>query len=154
MKEEMDSIEKNGAWKLVPKLSNTTIIDLKCVFKVKRDANESISKHKARIVAKDYLKQQGVDFEEVFAPVSRIKTVRVLISLAALKGWELHHLDVKSKFLHGELQEDVYVHQPEGFVNLGKENLVSKLKKVFYGLKQAPQTWNIKLDKILTDMKF
>ncbi|KAJ9566346.1 LOW QUALITY PROTEIN: hypothetical protein OSB04_002312 [Centaurea solstitialis] len=154
MKEEIDSIEKNGTWKLVTRPSNVTIIGLKWVFKVKRDANGSISKYKARLVTKGYLQQPGIDFDEVFAPVARIETVRILIALAASKGWELHHLDVKSAFLHGELQEQVYVHQPEGFVKKGHEDSVYKLVKALYGLRQAPRTWNMKLDRILKDMKF
>ncbi|KAJ9566256.1 hypothetical protein OSB04_002222 [Centaurea solstitialis] len=154
MKEEIDPIEKNGTWKLVTRPSNATIIGLKWVFKVKKDANGSISRYKARIVAKGYLQQPGIDFEEVFAPVARIETVRILIALAAAKGWELHHLDVKSAFLHGELQEQVYVHQPEGFVKKGHEDSVYKVVKALYGLRQAPRTWNMKLDGILKDMKF
>ncbi|KAJ9551621.1 hypothetical protein OSB04_015666 [Centaurea solstitialis] len=145
MTEEIDSIEKNGTWELVERPNNATIIGLKWVFKVKRDANGSISRYKAR---------PGIDFEEVFAPVARIETVRLLIALAASKGWELHHLDVKSAFLHGELQEEVFVHQPEGFVKKGREDLVYKLIKALYGLRQAPRTWNIKLDGILKEMKF
>ena len=154
MEEEIVSIEKNGTWKLVSRPNNTTIIGLKWVFKVKRDANGSISKYKARLVAKGYLQQPGINFEEVFAPVARIETVHILIALAASKGWELHHLDVKSAFLYGELQEEVFVHQPEGFIKTGKEDLVYKLVKAMYGLRQAQCTWNMKLDGILKKMKF
>lgn len=106
-------------------------------------------KHKARLVAKGYVQRQGIDFEEAFAPVTRLETVRLLLALAAKNGWQVHHMDVKSAFLNGELQEDVYVLQPEGFVKRGKENMVYKLIKALYGLRQAPQIWYAKLSKCL-----
>ena len=94
-------------------------------------------KDKARLVAKGYVQKQGIDFEEVFAPVARLDTVRLLLAMAANWGWQVHHLDVKTAFLDGELVEDVYVSQPEGFVIKGKEQLVLKLNKALYGLRQA-----------------
>ena len=112
---------------------------MKWVFKIKRNADGSISKYKARLVAKGYVQQHGVDYDEVFAPVARIETIRLIIALAAHEGWEIHHLDVKTTFLHGELKEEVYVVQPEGFYVAGKENKVYKLKTTLYGLKQAPR---------------
>ena len=90
-------------------------IGLKWVFKVKRDAAGEVVKHKARLVAKGYAQKQGVDYDEVFAPVARIETVRILFALAAQGDWEVHHMDVKSAFLNGDLQEEVYVHLPPGF---------------------------------------
>lgn len=98
---------------------------LKWVFNIKRKSDGSINKFKARLVAKGYIQRHGVDFDEVFAPVARIETVRFLIALAASKGWEIHHLDVKTAFLHGDLKEEVYVSQPEGFLINGKDNKVS-----------------------------
>jgi hypothetical protein len=92
-------------------------------------------------VAKGYAQQFGVDFEEVFAPVERIKTVRVLLALAAQGGWEVHHMDIKTAFFNGELSKTVYVQQPPGFV-VGNGDKVLKLKKALYGLKQAPRAWN------------
>lgn len=156
MEEEIDSIMKNKTWRLVKRPLVVILIGLKWVFKIKikRDASGAISKYKARLVAKGYLQQMGYDFDEVFAPEDRIETVRIMLALAASKGWEIHHLDVKSAFLHGELQEDVYVEQREGFVKAGCERMVYKLDKALYGLRQAPRTWNIKLDGILKSMKF
>ena len=104
-------------------------IGLKWVFKLKRNSDGSINKYKARLVAKGYVQQYGVDFEEVFAPVARIETIRLLISLAATNGWEVHHLDVKTAFLHGELKEIVYVSQLEGYEKKGQENKVYRLNK-------------------------
>ncbi|XP_076904948.1 uncharacterized protein LOC143560552 [Bidens hawaiensis] len=114
----------------------------------------SLNKHKARLVAKGYVQQPGVNFDEVFAPVARLETVRLLLSLAANGGWELHHLDVKSAFLHGELKEEVFVTQPLGFVKKGEEHKVYKLSKALYGLRQAPRAWNTKPNGILLNMKF
>jgi hypothetical protein len=124
------------------------------VFKLKRNAEGEVIKHKARLVAKGYVQKQGIDFEEVFAPVARLDTVRLILALAANRGWQVHHLDVKTAFLNGELKEEVYVSQPDGFQVKGKEKHVLKLSKALYGLRQAPRAWNIKLDKSLKSLKF
>lgn len=109
---------------------------------------------KQRLVAKGYVQEHGIDFEEVFAPVARLETIRLLVSLASANNWEIHHLDVKTAFLHGELNEEVYVSQPEGFEKEGEEEKVFKLSKALYGLRQAPRAWNTKLDQILKKLRF
>jgi len=152
--DEIASIVKNKTWVLVDLPAGAKAIGLKWVFKIKRNSDGSINKYKARLVAKGYIQRHGVDFDEVFAPVARIETVRFLIALAASKGWEIHHLDVKTAFLHGDLKEEVYVSQPEGFMVSGKENKVYKLKKALYGLRQAPRAWNEKLNKVLSSLNF
>jgi hypothetical protein len=114
-------------------------IGVKWVYKLKKDANGSIVKHKARLVTKGYVQKEGVEFEEVFAPVARLDSVRLLLALAAQEGWKVHHMDVKSSFLNGELKEEVYVSQPPGFTVKGQEHKVYKLNKALYGLKQAPR---------------
>ena len=98
-----------------------------------------VIKHKARLVAKGYVQKHGVDFDEVFAPVVRLDTIRLLLALAVNRGWQVHHLDVKSAFLNGELEEEVYVSQPEGYEQKEKEKMVLKLSKALYGLRQAPR---------------
>lgn len=133
-KEEIGSIIKNKTWDLVNLPGGAKPIGLKWVFKIKRNSDGSINKHKATLVAKGYVQRYSIDFEEVFAPVARIETVRFIIALAASYGWEVHHLDVKTAFLHGDLKEVVYVTQPEGFVTKGSEDKVYKLKKALYGL--------------------
>ena len=133
--DEIKSIVKKDTWSLVDLPSHCKAIGLKWIFKVKRNSDGSISKYKARLVAKGYIQKHGIDFEEDFAPVARIETVRLIIGIAASRGWELHHLDVKTAFLHGDLKEEVYVSQPEGFVIKGKESKVYKLKKALYGLR-------------------
>nr|GEV09703.1 ribonuclease H-like domain, reverse transcriptase, RNA-dependent DNA polymerase [Tanacetum cinerariifolium] len=127
-------------------------IGLKWVFKTKRDANGNIIKHKARLVAKGYIQEHGIDFEEVFAPVARMETIRLLLAIAANNKWEVHHLDVKFAFLHGDLKKEVYVTQPEGFVEKQDQVKVYRLIKALYGLRQAPCEWNIKLDNTLKSL--
>ena len=121
---------------------------------MKKDTKGAIVKYKARLVAKGYVQRQGVDYEEVSAPVARIETVRVLLALAAQEDWKVHHMDVKSAFLNGDLKEEVYVEQPFGYEKKGKEGKVYKLKKALYGLKQAPRAWNAKLDRSLISLVF
>ena len=122
-------IEKNGTWELVEKLTAKPIIGVKWVYKTKLNLNRSINKKKARLVAKGYSQKPGVDFKETFAPVSRLETIHLLIALAADKGWKVFQLDVKSAFLNGVLQEEVYIHQPQGFEVAGAEDKVYKLHK-------------------------
>ena len=111
-------------------------------------------KHKARLVVKGYRQRYGIDYDEVFAPVARFESIRILIALAAQECWSLHHLDVKSSFLNGEIKEEIYVSQLEGYVKEGKEEWVLKLNKALYGLKQAPSAWNAKLDDTLKSIGF
>ena len=129
-------------------------IGLKWVYKIKRNSHGDIARYKARLVAKGYVQKFGIDYEEVFAPVARMETIRVLLALAAQEGWQVHHMDVKSPFLNGELAKEVYVKQPYGYVKKGRGHLVMRLKKALYGLKQAPRAWYTKLDKCLRSLDF
>lgn len=154
MLDEMKSIEENGTWLLVDPPPRQRPIGLKWVFKTKKDAAGNITKHKARLVAKGYVQRQGIDYDEVFAPVARLESVRLLLAYAASEGWAVHHMDVKSAFLNGELKEEVYVAQPPGFVVDGKEQKVLRLVKALYGLRQAPRAWYTKLDASLLSLGF
>lgn len=145
---------KNGTWTLEDLPAGVKAIGLKWIFKLKRNSDGSINKHKARLVAKGYVQIHGIDFDEVFAPVARIETIRLLINLAAAYNWEIHHLDVKTAFLHGDLKEIVYVTQQEGFEVIRSESKVYKLNKALYGLRQAPRAWNHKLNSILKELQF
>jgi len=153
MKAKMDAIEANKTWVVSDLPRNQKAIGLKWVFKVKKDPDGNKVKHKARLVAKGYAQVQGIDFDEVFAPVARIETVRVLLALAAQGGWQVHHMDVKSAFLNGDLSETVYVKQPPSFI-VGNGDKVLKLRKALYGLRQAPRAWNARLDKELLALGF
>ncbi|WVZ81795.1 hypothetical protein U9M48_029136, partial [Paspalum notatum var. saurae] len=154
MLDEMTSIEANGTWELVDPPPRQRPIGLKWVFKTKKDATGIITKHKARLVTKGYVQRQGIDYDEVFAPVARLESVRLLLALAASEGWPVHHMDVKSAFLNGELREEVYVTQPPGFIIAGKEQKVLRLIKALYGLRQAPRAWYAKLDASLASLGF
>lgn len=154
MEGEINSIEKNGTWKLTELPVGKKVIDLKWVYKIKKNADGEVIKYKARLVAKGYVQEHGIDYEEVFAPVTRLETVRLLLALAAKNGWQVHHLDVKTAFLNGDISEEVYVSQPMGFVKNGQEKLVYKLFKALYGLKQAPRAWYAKLNSCLEKLGF
>ena len=139
MLDEMTSLEANETWELIDPPPRQLPIGLKWVFKTKKDATGIITKHKARLIAKGYVQRQGIDYDEVFAPVARLESVQLLLALTASEGWLFHHMDIKSAFLNGELRENVYVAQPPGFVVAGKEQKVLRLIKVLYGLRQAPR---------------
>nr|GEV81007.1 ribonuclease H-like domain, reverse transcriptase, RNA-dependent DNA polymerase [Tanacetum cinerariifolium] len=154
MKVELDSINRNNTWELTTLPKGHKAIGLKWVFNTKKDANGNIIKHKARLVAKGYIQEHDIDFEKVFAPVARMETIRLLLAIAANNKWEVHHLDVKSAFVHGDLKEEVYVTQPEGFIKRQNNGEVYRLIKALYGLRQAPRAWNIKLDNTLKSLDF
>jgi transposase InsO family protein len=154
MVDELASIEQNSTWTLVDLPAGHRPIGLKWVFKLKRDANGIILKHKARLVAKGYAQRPGIDFDEVFAPVARLDSVRLLLAVAAQFKWQVHHMDVKTAFLNGELGEEVYVSQPPGFIDGKNSSKVLRLHKALYGLRQAPRAWNIKLHAVLVSLGF
>ncbi|BBH07158.1 multidrug resistance-associated protein 9 [Prunus dulcis] len=154
MEAELEMIEKNETWELVKRPSDKPIVGVKCIFKVKLNLDGSVQKNKARLVAKGYTQKLGIDFNETFAPVARLDTVRTLIALAAQKRWKLFQLDVKSAFLNGVLHEEVYVDQPPGFVVKDKEDRVCRLKKALYGLKQAPRAWYEEINSYFTATGF
>uniref|UniRef100_A0A453AK77 Reverse transcriptase Ty1/copia-type domain-containing protein n=1 Tax=Aegilops tauschii subsp. strangulata TaxID=200361 RepID=A0A453AK77_AEGTS len=154
MNEELWSIQDNNTWELADLPNGQNAIELKWVYKVKKDAERNLMKHKARLVAKACVQEQDVDFEEVFAPVARMDSVRLLIALAAQESWRIHHLYVNSAFLTGELEEELYVKQPPGYIQEGEEHKVLKLHKALYGLRQAPRAWNVELDRTLISLGF
>ncbi|GJV72176.1 retrovirus-related pol polyprotein from transposon TNT 1-94 [Tanacetum coccineum] len=130
------------------------IIALKWIYKVKLDEYGDVLKNKARLVAKGFRQEEGLDFEESFAPVARLEAIRIFIANAASKNMTVYQMDVKTAFLNGELKEEVYVHQPEGFVDPERPHHVYRLKKALYGLKQAPQAWYDTLSKFLLAQGF
>jgi len=154
MAKEMEAIERNHTWELTVLPDGVTPIGVKWVFKTKLNADGKVEKHKARLVAKGYAQSHGIDYTEVFAPVARLDTIRLILATAAQFSWEVFQLDVKSAFLHGELKEDVFVLQPEGFVKKGEEEKVYHLKKALYGLKQAPRAWYHKIEAYFAQEKF
>ncbi|KAK9924142.1 hypothetical protein M0R45_032529 [Rubus argutus] len=142
MNEELEALQRNATWELVPMPAGKKTVGCRWVFTVKLKADGTIDRFKARLVAKGYTQRYGIDYEETFAPVAKINTVRILISLAANKDWPLHQFDVKNAFLNGNLEEEVYMDVPPGVKNNpGDVGKVCKLKKSLYGLKQSPRAW-------------
>ena len=139
MEEEMQSLLKNKTWEVVPLPVGKTAIGCKWVYKRKEDPSKLDKvRYKARLVAKGFAQKEGVDYNEIFSPMVKHTSIRVLLSLVAHGDLELEQLDVKTTFLHGDLDEEIYMYQPKGFKVEGKENLVCRLRKSLYGLKQSP----------------
>jgi hypothetical protein len=154
MQEEYGSFMANGTWELVPLPKDRKSVGCKWVFCTKRDASGHIVRHKARLVATGYSQLEGVDFNETFAPVAKFTTIRCMLAIGATMNLEIHQMDVKTAFLNGELEEDIYMDQPQGFVQDGREHLVCKLKKSLYVLKQSPKAWYQCIDMFFTHEDF
>jgi hypothetical protein len=137
MSEEIHVIQDNGTWELATLPTGHQAIGLKWVHKVKHNEASNIVRHKARLVAKSYVQHAGIDFDEVFAPVARLESVRMLVALVAHERWQVHHMDVKSAFLNDMIKEEVYLQQALDFIIIGQEEKVLRLHKVLYGLCQA-----------------
>jgi hypothetical protein len=153
MADEMDSLRQNGTWTLETAPMGFKPIPVKWVFKIKRGADGKIERYKARLVAKGFKQVEGVDYTEVFAPVSKHGTLRAFLALVAERDLELEHLDVKTAFLNGDLEEEIYMQQPPGFEE-GSAGTVCRLRKTLYGLKQAPRAWHIRLKAELEKIGF
>lgn len=154
MAHELNALAQNNTWILVPPPPNQHVVGCKWIYKVKRKADGSIERHKARIVAKGFTQEVGIDYHETFSPVVKPTTIRVVLSLATSHQWSIRQLDVNNAFLHGDLQEQVYMAQPPGFVNSSFPSHVCLLKKELYGLKQGPRAWFHNLASPLTDLGF
>jgi hypothetical protein len=136
MQAEIKALEANNTWTFVPLPSNKTLIGCKWVYKIKHNSDGSIERYKAQLVAKGFTQCEGLDYFETFSPVAKLSTVRCLLALAVIKGWHLHQLDVNNAFLHRDLDEEVYMKPPLGFITKG-DTRVCRLNKSLYGLKQA-----------------
>ena len=141
MQEEMRALKKNDTWDFVDLPNGKRAVGCKWVFTIKHKADGSMERYKARLVAKGFTQTYGIDYKETFAPVAKMNSIRVLISLAANQDWPLHQLDVKNAFLHGDLEEEVYMELPPGLKLPTSNGKVCKLKKALYGLKQSPRAW-------------
>lgn len=151
---EIDAIVRNKTWELVDLPNGEKTVGVKWIYKTKLNESGKVDKLKARLVAKGYTQEYGIDYSEVFAPVARLDTIRLVIAVAAIHGWILLQLDVKSAFLHGEINEQVFVEQPPGYVKEGHEHKVYKLKKALYGLKQAPRAWYSRIESYFMKVGF
>ncbi|KAL8156686.1 hypothetical protein AgCh_001692 [Apium graveolens] len=154
MQEELNQFERCDVWELVPPPQDVKIIGTRWVFKNKKDEDGNIIRNKARLVAQGYNQQEGIDYDETYAPVARLEAIRILMAFAAHKKFKLYQMDVKSAFLNGYLKEEVYVKQPPGFIHEKYPNYVYKLKKSVYGLRQSPRCWYERLSQFLVNNGF
>nr|GEU30053.1 hypothetical protein [Tanacetum cinerariifolium] len=154
MQEELNEFKRLEVWELVPRPDKVMVITLKWIYKVKLDKLEGILKNKARLVARGYRQEERIDFEESFAPVARLEAIRIFLAYAAHKNMVVYQMVVKTTFLNGILMEEVYVSQPDGFVDQDNPNHMYKLKNALYGLKQAPRAWYDILSSFLISQDF
>ncbi|UYV77939.1 hypothetical protein LAZ67_15002938 [Cordylochernes scorpioides] len=152
MEEEFHSLTSHNVWTLVPKPENENLIKGKWIFNIKMNPDGSIDKRKARFVAMGHNQKPGVDYEESFAPVMKLDSLRTLIAIASQQNMKIEQYDVKTAYLNAELKDDVYLEQPEGFVQAGQENKVCKLNRSLYGLPQSRRCWNEKINQIFNDI--
>ncbi|KAL0412157.1 UNVERIFIED_CONTAM: Retrovirus-related Pol polyprotein from transposon RE1 [Sesamum latifolium] len=141
METKLDALHKNNTWDVTPLPKDKRAIGYRWIYKLKLKADGSVNKYKARLVVKGYNQIEGISYIDSFSPVAKAVTVRILLAVAASKNWLLHHVDVNNAFLHGFLEEDIYMEPPEGYQVL--EGNVCKLKRSLYGLKQASRQWNV-----------
>eukprot|EP00253_Pinus_taeda_P017382 PITA_17382 len=153
MNEEYHSLLANDTWDLVPLPKGRKLVRCKWVYRTKYGPDGKVDKHKARLVAKGFSQVEGIYYTETFSPVAKMNSIRLVLSLAASLKWEVHQMDVKSAFLHGDLHEEIYREQPIGFIQTDS-SLVCRLKKSLYGLKQAPRAWYAKMDSFLLESGF
>ena len=154
MREELNSMEKNKVWELVDLPNDRKAIGSKWIFKRKLNASGNVEKYKARLVAKGYTQREGVHFVETFSPVAKFTYIRIIAALTAYFDLELHQMDVKIAFLNGHLEEEIYMSQPDGFVEKENQGKVCKLNRSIYGLRQASRQWNILFDDAITSYGF
>ncbi|GJX21283.1 retrovirus-related pol polyprotein from transposon TNT 1-94 [Tanacetum coccineum] len=154
MQEELHQFDRLDVWELVDRPLCKNIINMKRLWKNKRDEENTVIRNKARLIAKGYSQQEGINFEESFAPVARLEAIRLFIVYVAHKSFPVYQMDVKTKFLNGPLKEEVYVNQPDGFIDPHHHDKVYHLKKALYGLKQAPRAWYDKLSNFLVSKSF
>jgi len=154
MDSELRSLRENQVWELTDLPKDRRAVGCKWVFKKKRDEKGAVVKYKARLVAKGYSQKEGIDYEETYSPVVRHESLRALVAVAASEGWKIEQMDVTTAFLYGELEEEVYMEQPEGAAIEGTEGQVWRLRRSLYGLKQSPRCWNFKLDEVLKGAGF
>lgn len=154
IKSEIDSILQNHTWELVDLPPGCKPLGYRWIFKRKMKTDGSIEKYKARLVIKGYRQKEGLDYFDTYSPVTRITSIRLVLAIAAIRNLQIHQMDVKTAFLNGDLEEEIYMEQPEGFVAPGQESKVCKLVKSLYGLKQAPKQWHQKFDQAMLGSGF
>ena len=152
MKEELDALSKNHTWDLVTLSLGKSVVGCKWIYKIKTRSDGSIECYKARVVAKSFTQEYGIDYEETFAPVAHISSVRALLAVATASKWDIFQMDVKNAFLNGDLSEEVYMQPPPGLSV--ESNKVCHLQRALYGLKQAPQVWFAKFSSTISRLGY
>ena len=154
LEDEMESLKVNQVWTLVDLPSGRKAIGNKWILKLKRKADGSIDRYNARLVVKGYTQQEGIDYEETFSPVVRFTSIRLILAIVAHMDLELHQMDIKTAFLNGELEEEIYIEQLVGFVVKGQEYKVCKLNRSIYSLKQSSRQWYLHFHKAILTYDF
>jgi hypothetical protein len=154
MMEEYNSIMNNDVWEVVPRPEGKSVVTSKWLYKLKFVAYGSIEKYKARFMARGFSQVEGFDYDETFSPIARYTSIRALISIAVEMGWKIHQMDVKTAFLNGLIEKEVYIEQPHGFEVHRSHSHVWIMKKALYGLKQASRSWYSRIDTYLQQMGF
>ncbi|KAK1668631.1 hypothetical protein QYE76_056790 [Lolium multiflorum] len=154
MHDEYNALTENKTWHLVPPISTCNLIDCKWVYHVKKNADGTVDKYKACLVAKGFKQRYDINYEDTFSPVVKATTIRLVLTVVISRGWSLRQLDVKNAFLHGVLEEEIYMKQPPGFEDPHAAHFICKLDKALYGLKQAPRAWFARLSTKLHDLGF
>ena len=154
MVEEMEALDKNEAWDLVEFHNGRKHVGSKWVFKRKLNITGKVEKYKARLVEKGYSQVEGIDFGEIFSLIAKLTSIRFILSLAATFDIEVEKMDVKTTFLHADLDQEIYMKQPKGFTVKGKKELICKLKKSLYGLEKSPRMWYQKFDTYIQGLGF
>jgi hypothetical protein len=154
MTEEYQSIMKNDVWDIVLRPEGKSVVTSKWIYNIKHVADGSVEKYKVIFLARGFSQVEGIDYAETFDPIARYTSIRMIISLVASMGWRLHQMDVKTTFLNGEIEEEVYIEKLDGFVIYEKDSHVCRLKKSLYGLKQTPRAWYEKIGGYLMSLGF
>jgi hypothetical protein len=150
MIEEYQLTMKNDVWEIVPRPKSKYVVSSRWLFKIKHVVDGSIEKYKARFVTCGFSQKEGIDYEKTFTPMARYTSIRTIIALVAKMKWNLHQMDVKTTFLNGVIEEEVYIEQPQGFEVKDRKSHVCRMKKALYGLKQDPRAWYGRIDSFLT----
>jgi hypothetical protein len=154
MTKEYQFFVKNDVWEIVPRPKRKDVVSSKWLYMIKHVADGSIEKYKSMLVARGFSQKEGIDYEDMFSHVAKYTSIRTIIALAAKMKWKLHQMDVKTTFVNGVIEEEVYIEQPQGFEVGDIKTHVCRLKKALYGLKQAPRAWYGRIDSSLTRLGF
>ena len=152
MKEELNALSKNHTWDLVTLPPGKSVVGCKWIYKIKTHSDGSIERYKTRLIAKGFTQKYEIDYEETFAPVARISSVRALLAVAAARKWDLFQMDIKNAFLNGDLSEEVYMQPPYGLSV--ESNKVCHIRRTLYGLKQAPRAWFAKFSSTISRLDY